>query len=682
MFSTGSGADAAQVAAETLKIQQDQLARDARRVGKDLYTNILKGFAEGNIFDPSEDGSVANVLSKAIKQVTDPREILKRTADLENMAAKLRNTLGLGTEKSREFSQAIADNAGRFIEYGFDIEDVVDTYEDLFKTYRTNVTISDEELLQLKSTAAVTAQSVGTLTESFRAVGVGINEIGDRMLEVTNIAKDAGVAVSAVAAGVVSNLEKMNIYNFEGGTKGLAKMSAQAARLNIDMGKIFTVVEKVFNPEGAIELAASLQRLGVSANALLDPLRLMDLSQNDPAELQNQIVEMSKDFVRFNETLGQFEILPGEKRRLNEIGKELGMTSGELQKMAINAANLDHKMKQIKFPSSIASKEDRELIATLATVNKEGIAEIKVKQFDDKGKETGEFKIVEASQLTAEQIEALKKDQQSRGLTMEELQKENLTELQRLNYLVESIVTAIAYGESGSMPARELYEFGTKKVREKLFTEGDRQGIVGEEFRNSKQYRQTIDDMYAGLKPTLQQMGPEVMELIMTKGKEIIQNMNIPTSIGDITTMIKDKITDIIGGGGGFSNILSNLGIGGSETDPLSNFNKNTEVLNTTVSNFTTQLNNVFEMGKIEFKPLEINENVKIDLNVKLDPDSKNQALTDLMTRALTEYFEGGNNTTNINMILDQMSKLKTGNGLIPGGSGGQYTASAPGKPQ
>jgi len=682
MFSTGSGADAAQVAAETLKIQQDQLARDARRVGKDLYTNILKGFAEGNIFDPSEDGSVANVLSKAIKQVTDPREILKRTADLENMAAKLRNTLGLGTEKSREFSQAIADNAGRFIEYGFDIEDVVDTYEDLFKTYRTNVTISDEELLQLKSTAAVTAQSVGTLTESFRAVGVGINEIGDRMLEVTNIAKDAGVAVSAVAAGVVSNLEKMNIYNFEGGTKGLAKMSAQAARLNIDMGKIFTVVEKVFNPEGAIELAASLQRLGVSANALLYPLRLMDLSQNDPAELQNQIVEMSKDFVRFNETLGQFEILPGEKRRLNEIGKELGMTSGELQKMAINAANLDHKMKQIKFPSSIASKEDRELIATLATVNKEGIAEIKVKQFDDKGKETGEFKIVEASQLTAEQIEALKKDQQSRGLTMEELQKENLTELQRLNYLVESIVTAIAYGESGSMPARELYEFGTKKVREKLFTEGDRQGIVGEEFRNSKQYRQTIDDMYAGLKPTLQQMGPEVMELIMTKGKEIIQNMNIPTSIGDITTMIKDKITDIIGGGGGFSNILSNLGIGGSETDPLSNFNKNTEVLNTTVSNFTTQLNNVFEMGKIEFKPLEINENVKIDLNVKLDPDSKNQALTDLMTRALTEYFEGGNNTTNINMILDQMSKLKTGNGLIPGGSGGQYTASAPGKPQ
>jgi DNA-directed RNA polymerase subunit E'/Rpb7 len=87
-------------------------------------------------------------------------------------------------------------------------------------------------------------------------------------------------------------------------------------------------------------------------------------------------------------------------------------------------------------------------------------------------------------------------------------------------------------------------------------------------------------------------------------------------------------------------------------------------------------------MGKIEFKPLEINENVKIDLNVKLDPDSKNQALTELMSRALTEYFEGGKNTTNINMVLDQLNKLKTGNGLIPGGAGGMYTASAPGKPE
>ena len=38
-------------------------------------------------------------------------------------------------------------------------------------------------------------------------------------------------------------------------------------------------------------MAAAMQRLGVAQSDLLDPLRLMDLSANDPTELQNQIVQ-------------------------------------------------------------------------------------------------------------------------------------------------------------------------------------------------------------------------------------------------------------------------------------------------------------------------------------------------------------------------------------------------------
>jgi len=39
-------------------------------------------------------------------------------------------------------------------------------------------------------------------------------------------------------------------------------------------------------------MSAALQRLGVTQSELLDPLRLMDLSINDPGELQNQLVQM------------------------------------------------------------------------------------------------------------------------------------------------------------------------------------------------------------------------------------------------------------------------------------------------------------------------------------------------------------------------------------------------------
>jgi ABC-type enterochelin transport system substrate-binding protein len=47
------------------------------------------------------------------------------------------------------------------------------------------------------------------------------------MKEVTDYAKSVGVSVQAVSKGVVGNLDKMNMYNFEGGINGLTKMAAQ-----------------------------------------------------------------------------------------------------------------------------------------------------------------------------------------------------------------------------------------------------------------------------------------------------------------------------------------------------------------------------------------------------------------------------------------------------------------------
>jgi hypothetical protein len=283
----------------------------------------------------------------------------------------------------------------------------------------------------------------------------------------------------------------MNLYNFEGGVKGLAKMSAQASRLGIDMDKVFALTNKVFNPDGAIEVAAAMQRLGVATGALVDPLRLMDLSQNDPAELQNQIVNMTKDFVRFNKDLGEFQILPGEKRRLEEIAGALGLNNGELQRMALNAANLEYKMKQIKFAPG-TSKEDREMIATLAQINKDGVAELKVKQYayDEKtGKEewTGEYEMVDATKVTATQLKALKESQELKGATMEEIAIKQQGELEGLNNKVGAIKTAIAFGVTRTSAAQGLYSTGTTGVKNALFQdENNPNGLIPKSARDAE----------------------------------------------------------------------------------------------------------------------------------------------------------------------------------------------------
>jgi hypothetical protein len=664
MFATQEG-ESANTSAENLKLQQEaQAAIDATRIGQNFAEDVIRKGIIG--MDPK---SIQTWFSNTISSIVTPTALYDRVALLDAQSAKIRNVLGLGAEKTKEFTLLIADNASRFAEFGFTVNDVVETYTDLASTFNTNVTVSNETLTQLKTTAAVTAVDVKSLAANFRGVGVDIGTIPEKMLEVVNVARDSGVAVSAVSKGVVDNLDKMNIYNFEGGVKGLAKMSTQAAKLGIDMSKIFGVVDKVFNPEGAIELAAGLQRLGVATGELLDPLRLMDLAQNDPTELQNQIVNMTKDFVRFNKELGQFEILPGEKRRLNEIGKELGYSNGELQKMAINAANLEFKMKQIKFPSSVASKEDRELIATLATVNKEGIAEVKVRKFDAEGKDTGTYEIVEASQLTEEQIKKLREEQDLQNESMEEIAKQSLTEQKRLSYLMEQIATAAGYGFASSQPVADFYTLSTKTVRENLFKEEGRGGgLIGEPYNRTKTYREGADYVYTEMKELLTQMASTLgIESFSDLGNKITEGFSsLGEGFENLTGLEIPDMSDISGAITNIGDYFKSFGTGGSETDPLTKFTNSTENINNSIQNVVTQLTNVVSTQPKEFKPIDINEKIEVTLNVNLDPNSKNQALSDLMTRALEEYFNGGQNNTNIKMILDEMNKNKANQGITP----------------
>jgi hypothetical protein len=142
------------------------------------------------------------------------------------------------------------------------------------------------------------------------------------------------------------------------------------------MTRTLEIAKGLFEPEKAIEMAAAMQRLGVAQGDLLDPLKLMDLARNDPAELQNQIAQMSKQFVQLNAD-GHFEIMPGAKQQLMEIGEELGFRNGELERMALGGAELEQKMGKIKFPE-FATKEQQEMLANITEMGANGDMKINV----------------------------------------------------------------------------------------------------------------------------------------------------------------------------------------------------------------------------------------------------------------------------------------------------------------
>jgi len=634
------------------------------------FEDAYEAAAKSGINAVKQVGNLFELIKNNFKDIFGLEQQLERLIYLDEQSAKINQALGLGAQKAGEFRQLVADAGAKYAEIGLKMNQVADDYMNISKLYGTNISITDKQLFDLAATTKVSGVEIGKLAGAFQGVGGNLRSIPDEMMKVVKTAKEAGVIVKDVAAKVVENMKEMNMYNFQGGITGLAKMAAQSTKLGFDMKGVFQLAETVFNPEGAIKTAAAMQRLGVSTTALLDPLKLMDLSANDPTELQNQIVTMTKDFVQFNKQLGSFEIMPGEKRRLREIAKELNISEHELTKMGTAAAKLDYNMKQIKFRSDM-SKEDRELVATLATINqKTGMAEVKVKRMekDAEGKDvwTGKYDMVEAGKVTGDQLELLREEQKLEGATMEEIAKKQLGELERLNAVFDATKKATAYSITTAKPSQDLYKGITTDTREKLFQDKDnpnKDAIIPEEFRRTENQREMLNAL---------------SKKFTTEGKDLINEISKIKDINDVLSLFTNVGTEILeyftkSGNSGLLGDLEKMKsyfTGGakpsSTSSPSSSNVSNSSVsTNNNVSTNSNTNNNSSNtnVNNTNNPSSNINLSNKVDLTVSMDPAIRNEALTTLMSDAIKKYYEDPNKMAD---FIKKINDIQTNNNLMP----------------
>ena len=463
--------------------------------------------------------ALTNPLSEMSTAVTGMVQALDPTnfdgADyLMKSGQELANAMGIGQARMSEMRTTIADAIPEMIKLGLSTSEAYNVIEGVPAALGVNTTMSSEALKDMGAAAKVSGVEVKNLATGFKGVGMSLYDVGDRMAEVAVYAKSVGVNVKAVSAEVVTNLKQLNLFNFDSGVKGLAKMASQASMLGIDMRTTFELAENLMSPEKAIDLAASLQRLGVSSSALLDPLKAMDLAQNDPEALQKEIVNISKEFTKLKADGTGFEILPGAKRRLREVASALGMTADELANMSIKSADLDMKMSKIKFPSLAASEEDKMLIANMSQM-KNGEAFVQIKN-----EKTGAMEEVNVSKLTADQLTKLREQQADKDKTIEELALDQLNVLQSINAGINGGKAAALFGKASTPAMDRLYNAvnvvrtesvrsSTKNVTSKNVREGYSKVSGGVEEIGVK----ALQGDFSGAGDALLKLGPDLIEI-------------------------------------------------------------------------------------------------------------------------------------------------------------------------
>jgi hypothetical protein len=401
-----------------------------------------------------ETGGLGDLAKKMGTELADafvdnfnPSKIMDALKEVDKGAASVLGTFGASRDAVAAIRQNIANAIPDVTALGGNLDSIVSMQQSVSESLGRNMIVSSDAFKEMYAASKASGQEVGVITTKFKDVGVSIYDATKQMGDVVNIARAAGVNASAVSGKVLENMDALNKYNFEGGVQGLAKMAAQATSLRIDMKTSLAFAEKVFDPEGAITMAAAMQRLGVAQGDLLDPLRMMDLAQNDPGELQNQMAKMSQQFVQMKKDGTGFEIMPGAKRQMREIAEAMGMGVGELSKMALASADLDDKMKKIKFPQ--ATDEQKNMIANMAEM-KGGQY---VVNFTDK---EGKAQEKAVSELNPDDIKALA--EASKPKSMEELTKGQLDTQTRIEKILESISKRMPSAIAGSRLGKAVTE--------------------------------------------------------------------------------------------------------------------------------------------------------------------------------------------------------------------------------
>ena len=416
------------------------------------------------------------------------KSLIGESADLVGNIGRIQDGIttinrSFGESRARflEFSTAVSDGVADFVRLGGSAEELSKTIAEVGQGARRNVVASQESLQEIFATAKYLNQEVDFLVEQFGIAGVEFSNIAEGVEESVGYVQSLGLNAVQIMGDVVNKVDMMNRFNFQDGVVGFTKMAAQASMLRFDMQVTSDFAEKVLNPEGAIQMAAAFQRLGVASGDLVDPFMLMEKSINDPKGLQDSLIEMTKQFTYFDEETKNFKINPGGVRLMKELAETAGMSFEQFSKTALAASDLDRRLGEISFDIR-GSEEDKMLVANMSKMGEGGRYEV---QFRD---ETGKLQTESLDKLSQSQFELIKQQAADRPKSMEDIARSQLDTSDIMSRDIAALPMRLSYALAGQEGLQRAIEYARKeegKIADAAFSPGALP--TGEEFRKEFQ---------------------------------------------------------------------------------------------------------------------------------------------------------------------------------------------------
>jgi hypothetical protein len=278
---------------------------------------------------------------------------------------------GLTGKLSKDFREEITAANPRLLQLGISYQDLGNAAEKLL-TDTGKFNLINQQTFERGGEIA--AAYVGTLSDlvsmypAFEKVGLGAADAQEKIGAAGQRALELGLNSKKATKELSDNIGKLNSYGFKAGIDGLSSMVRKATEFRMSMNEVFTIADKVMNPEGAIDLVANLQVLGGAIGDFNDPLKLMYMATNNVEGLQDALIGAAGGLATYNQEQGKFEITGANLRRAKEMAAQLGINYNELANGAIAAAERSSAASEMLASGLNVSDEQKEFLTNISTM--------------------------------------------------------------------------------------------------------------------------------------------------------------------------------------------------------------------------------------------------------------------------------------------------------------------------
>jgi hypothetical protein len=229
--------------------------------------------------------------------------------------------LGIGGNLSANIRDNAMKSREEFIGLGLEADNFLNSYSTFASTYNRTFLPDQGEMKEMATINKIYGGAYDQLYPLSKLYGKSITDTTQFMNKMVVEADKYGITSNKIFADMQKNIGMLDKYNFKTGYDGLKKMVVETSKLNMNMSSVAGFAEKLYEPEDAIEMAASLQMLGGEFSQFGDVFQLMYDANNDVGALTEKIAKLTNGMGTLNKKTGEIDFTSFERNQLRSFAK-------------------------------------------------------------------------------------------------------------------------------------------------------------------------------------------------------------------------------------------------------------------------------------------------------------------------------------------------------------------------